>query len=65
MTMTLCDKCGKNITDEEKRYIVAQSCSKPNEKGQTKPTDWLMVKEVCMGCALEVEQLFNKGRCGR
>lgn len=59
MRKVLCDKCGKDITDTERRYIVATSKNKPNEEGKCAPGDWLMVKEVCMGCALEIEQMFK------
>lgn len=59
MTKTLCDKCGRDITNTEKRYIVAMSAEKPNEKGECAPKSWLMVKEVCMGCALVIEQQFK------
>ncbi len=57
--MRVCDKCGKKILNDS-RYVVAQSCSKPNEKGEAPSHHWLMVKEVCMKCAVEIEQLFSK-----
>ena len=59
MTKTICDRCGKDITNSEKRHIVATSKAKPNEKGECPPADWLLVKEVCMGCALEIEKMFK------
>ena len=59
MTKTICDRCGKDITNSDKRYIVASSKTKPNGKGECPPADWLIVKEVCMDCALEIEQIFK------
>lgn len=59
MTKTLCDRCGRDITNAEKRYIVATSKTKPTEKGECPPLDWLMIKDVCMGCALDIEQQFK------
>ena len=60
MKKILCDKCGRDITNsQEKRFIVASSLTQPNEKGECPPKDWMMLKEVCMGCALEIEQIFK------
>lgn len=60
MVKIICDKCGRDITKAaDKRYMVAISKEKPNEKGELPPSDWLLIKEVCMGCALEIEQSFK------
>ena len=59
MTILVCDKCGKEIK-ENVRYVVAYGDKRPNEKGELPPKNWIMVKEVCQKCALEIEQLFNK-----
>lgn len=60
MTKIICDKCGKEITNEEKRYIFATAKAKPSEDGALPPSDWKMVKEICLNCCFELEKMFKE-----